>query len=61
MRRLFDGDPAGKVSLLLDYTDHPRDVADPWYTRDFHSAERDIVCGCEALLQTLHASSQHLK
>lgn len=62
MLRLFDGDPAGKVSLLLDYTDHPRDVADPWYTRDFHSAERDIVCGCEALLQTLQAaSSQHLK
>ena len=50
MQRLFGGDPQGKVSLLLDYTPHPRDVADPWYTRDFHGAEEDIDRGCAALL-----------
>ena len=33
--RLFGGDPENKVSLLLDFTDRPRSVADPWYTRDF--------------------------
>ena len=53
MLRLFSNDPQGKVSLLLDYTDHPRDVADPWYTRNFSTAERDIEAGCKALLEHL--------
>ena len=53
MLRLFGGDQKGKVSLLLDYTDRPRDVADPWYTRDFHAAEADIDRGCAALLEYL--------
>ena len=48
--RLFGGDPENKVSLLLDFTDRPRSVADPWYTRDFTAAERDIDEGCLALL-----------
>lgn len=53
MQRLFGGDPEGKVSLLLDYTDRPRDVADPWYTRDFREAEADVDRGCAALLEHL--------
>lgn len=53
MKYLFRGDPDNKVSLLLDYTDHPRNVADPWYTRNFHEAETDIECGCKALLEYL--------
>lgn len=53
MNRLFRGDPKHKVSLLLDYTDHPRDVSDPWYTRDFRKAESDIESGCKALLDYL--------
>lgn len=53
MLRLFDGDPMGKVSLLLDHTDHPRDVADPWYTRDFKATERDVDEGCAKLLKLL--------
>ena len=53
MLRLFSGDPKGTVSLLLDYTDHPRDVADPWYIRNFHAAEADIDRGCAALLEYL--------
>lgn len=40
-----------KISLLLDYTDHPRDVADPWYTGDFEKTYEDIVAGCEGLLE----------
>lgn len=53
MLRLFGGDPKGKVSLLLDRTGQNRDVADPWYTRDFHAAERDISLGCAALLEKI--------
>ena len=53
MVHLFHGDPENKVSLLLDHTDHPRDVADPWYTRDFREAQSDIDEGCAALLEEL--------
>lgn len=50
MQRLLGGDPEGKLHLLLDFTPHPRDVADPWYTRDFATAWADIYEGCQALL-----------
>ena len=48
--RLFPGDPGGKISLLLDWTGTPRDVADPWYTRDFATTWRDVLDGCTAML-----------
>lgn len=53
MRRICGGDDEKKIRLLLDYTDCPRDVADPWYTRDFEAAWRDISAGCRALLEDL--------
>jgi len=53
MRRICGETAAPKLHLLLDYTDRPRDVADPWYTRDFETAWRDIFEGCEALLARL--------
>ena len=43
-------DPNKKVSLLMDYTDSPGDVADPWYTDDFTTTWNDILKGCEGLL-----------
>ena len=53
MHRRFGGDPAGKFSLLMDYTDRPRPVADPWYTDDFETTWRDVSEGCAALLEHL--------
>ena len=53
LRRASGGDPEGKVRLLLSYTPHPRDVADPWYTGDFDAAWNDIYTGCQALLDSL--------
>ena len=53
MRRFFQGDPAGKVHLLMDYTARPGDVADPWYTRDFETTWRDVEEGCRGLLKAL--------
>ena len=32
MARFVGGDPEHKVSLLMDHTRRPGDVADPWYT-----------------------------
>ena len=51
MLRIVGKDKEHKLSLLLDYTDHPRDVADPWYTGDFETTYEDVVAGCEGLLR----------
>lgn len=53
MKRMLGGDPDGKVSLLLDYTDSPRDVADPWWTGDFRATELDVINGTNALYEFL--------
>lgn len=53
MRRICGGDPEGKLSLMLDYTGRPGDVADPWYTGDFDATYRDVLEGCQGLLKTL--------
>ena len=50
MHRICGGDPDGKLHLLLDYTNRPGDVADPWYTRDFDATWRDVVEGCRGVL-----------
>ncbi len=50
-----------KVARLLDFVsvEHggQRDVADPWYTRDFAQAWSDIATGCNALLRHLAAEN----
>ena len=51
MMRILGGDPKGKVSKLLDFTDSPRSIADPWYTGNFDITYDDVKEGCEALLQ----------
>lgn len=54
MVRLFDGDPEGKCRLLLDYAGRPgQEVADPWYTGDFEATWRDVLAGCQGLLDAL--------
>ena len=42
-----------RVRALLDFTDHPRPIADPWYTGDFDRTYEDIKEGCAALLRAL--------
>lgn len=53
--RIIGKDPENKVSLLLDWTEHPRDIADPWYTGNFDQTYEDVAEGCEALLQALQS------
>ena len=50
IRRIAGGDPDRKIHLLLDFTAHPREIADPWYTGDFVSTYRDVEEGCRSLL-----------
>ena len=48
--RIVGHDRSHKVRTLLDWTDHPRAIADPWYTGDFETTYADVREGCEALL-----------
>lgn len=53
MRRILGDDTMNKIHLLMDYTDRPGEVSDPWYTRDFEATWRDVKEGCEGLLLKL--------
>ena len=51
MMRILGSDPQNKVRRLLDFTKHPGDIDDPWYTGDFETTYREVLEGCEALLR----------
>ena len=53
LRRLIGEDYDHKISLLLDYTQRPGDVADPWYTGDFEATWRDVLEGCQGLMANI--------
>ena len=51
LKRIIPDDPENKIHLLLDYTDRPGDISDPWYSGDFDTAYNDIGEGCRGLLK----------
>lgn len=53
MMRILGNDDKNKVFKLLDFGEHPRDIADPWYTGNFDVTYDDILEGCEAFLEYL--------
>lgn len=53
MYRICGNDYAGKMHLLMDYSDRHGEVADPWYTRDFEATWQDVEAGCRGLLNRL--------
>ncbi len=53
LKRIIPDDPEHKIHLLLDYSDNPRDISDPWYSGDFDTAFKDIAEGCRGLLTFL--------
>ncbi len=59
MRNICGGDPDEKIKMLMDFTRRPGDVADPWYTGDFESTWRDVLEGCQALLDKLGTLHDH--
>ena len=58
MQRICGGDPEGKLSLLLDYTNRPGEVADPWYTGDFDQTWEDVLEGCRGLLAAVKGNKK---
>ncbi|WP_394920864.1 low molecular weight protein-tyrosine-phosphatase [uncultured Robinsoniella sp.] len=51
MIRIMGEDRDKKVFKLLDFSDNPRDIADPWYTGNFDRTYADVYEGCEGLLE----------
>ena len=47
------GHKGGKISLLLQFAGKTDSIADPWYSGDFDATYRDVVEGCEALLNAI--------
>lgn len=52
LKRMFGDDIEHKISLLMDFTHRPGDVADPWYSGDFEATWQDVEEGCKALLES---------
>lgn len=50
LMRLTGGDKVHKVHMLMEYTDRPGEVADPWFTGDFDTTFRDVLDGCRGVL-----------
>ena len=59
MNRICGGDPEGKISMLLDHSERPREVSDPWYTGNFDETFDDVLAGCQGLLEHLTGNGTH--
>lgn len=53
LHRMMGEDKEGKIHMLMDYTDRPGEVSDPWYSDRFDIAYRDIREGCEGLMKAI--------
>ncbi len=51
MTRIAGGDPEHRIHRVLDYSDRPRDIADPWYTGNFDETYRDLAEGLTAFYE----------
>ncbi|MEE0946790.1 MAG: low molecular weight protein-tyrosine-phosphatase [Acutalibacteraceae bacterium] len=45
----FGGDKENKIMRMLDITDTPSDIADPWYSGDFTLTYNQLTAVCEKL------------
>ena len=53
INKIIGEDRENKVYRLLDFSDNPRDIADPWYTGNFDITYDDIYEGCIGFLEYL--------
>lgn len=51
IERITGRDKEGKLHLLLEFAGETRDIADPWYTGNFDATYRDVLRGCQGLLE----------
>ncbi len=50
IQQILNQSHSPKIKRLLDFTPMPKDIDDPWYTRDFQQTYRDVSLGCNCLL-----------
>ena len=48
--KIIGEDRENKVYRLMDFTDTPKDIADPWYTGNFDITYQEIQKGCIAFI-----------
>ena len=51
MHRMLGGDPDGKIIKFMTFAGEDRDVADPWFTGSFDVTYRDVVSGCNKIVE----------
>lgn len=51
INRIIGYDKDNKIHKLLSFAHQDRDVADPWYTRDFRTTYNDVNLGCNKLFE----------
>jgi len=54
IERMTGHSTGDKIFKMLSFAGSNRDVADPWYTRDFGATYDDVVAGCEGFLRYLY-------
>ena len=53
LKKIIPNDPDGKIKLLLDFTENPGDIDDPWYSGNFDITFDEILMGCKGILKYL--------
>lgn len=51
--RIIGEDPEKKVYKMLDFTDAPGEIEDPWYTGNYSKVWNQIEYGCKCLMKYL--------
>ena len=55
--RIVGEDKENKIYRLLDFSNRPRDIADPWYTHNFDLTYDDIMEGLESFIKFLEENT----
>jgi len=59
IKYIVGNDIKNKIYRLLDFTNNPRNIKDPWYTGNFDETYWDIMEGCEAFLEYLKSKEKN--
>ena len=59
--KIIGNDKDNKIFRLLDFTEKPRDIIDPWYYGNFDSTYYDIKYGCEKFLEYINNKKETQK
>jgi len=51
--KIIGSDTENKVYKLLDFTDTPGDIEDPWYSGNFEKVFEQITAGCKGILKRI--------